>query len=161
MEGRSLLELMSGKIYDDVATKSTIPNAVNLFVKLTLNSIREKEKYADFKTEFRQVEATKPQNITIKQLKANPLSIEQFLTEARIPEIIRNTQGQTIIYTEYVTKIIQRLSDAIRDAGYSFGLYTGDNRGGLFQFLKKNIQVLIASKPISVGLDGLQEVCKG
>lgn len=158
-EGRSLLELMSGKIYDDVATKSTIPNAVNLFVKLTINSIREKEKYADFKTEFKQVEATKPQNITIKQLKSNPLLIEQLLTEARIPEIVRNIKGQTIIYTEYVTKIIQRLSAAIKYAGYSFGLYTGDSRDGLFQFLKNKVQVLIASKPISVGLDGLQEVC--
>jgi superfamily II DNA or RNA helicase len=30
MEGRSLLELITGKIYDDVATTPTIPNAVTL-----------------------------------------------------------------------------------------------------------------------------------
>jgi superfamily II DNA or RNA helicase len=159
MEGRSLLELMSGKIYDDVATKATVPNAVTLFVKLTVNSIREIERYADIKTEFRYVEAVRPQNTSIKQLKANPLMMEQFLTDARIPEIIGNIRDQTIIYTEYVTEIIETISDAVRDAGYSFGLYTGSDRSGLLQFLNRKVQVLIASKPISVGLDGLQEIC--
>ena len=28
MEGRSLLEIITGKIYEDVSTKPTIPNAV-------------------------------------------------------------------------------------------------------------------------------------
>src|SRR5919202_304310 len=45
MEGRSLLELITGKIYDDVATNPTIPNAVTLFEKLSLISIREIPKY--------------------------------------------------------------------------------------------------------------------
>ena len=36
MEGRSLLELITGKIYDDVATTPTIPNAVTLYEKLSL-----------------------------------------------------------------------------------------------------------------------------
>ena len=31
MEGRSLLELITGKIYDDVAISPTIPNAVTLY----------------------------------------------------------------------------------------------------------------------------------
>jgi hypothetical protein len=45
MEGRSLLEIITGKIYDDVSTKSTIPNAVTLYEKLSLVSIRELPKY--------------------------------------------------------------------------------------------------------------------
>jgi hypothetical protein len=31
MEGRSLLDLITGKIYEGVATTSTIPNAVTLY----------------------------------------------------------------------------------------------------------------------------------
>jgi superfamily II DNA or RNA helicase len=40
-EGRSLLELITGKIYDDIATTPTIPNAVTLYEKLSTISIRE------------------------------------------------------------------------------------------------------------------------
>ena len=45
MEGRSLLELITGKIYDDVATRPTIPNAVTLYEKLSIVSIRELPQY--------------------------------------------------------------------------------------------------------------------
>jgi len=41
-----------------------------------------------------EVQAERPQNINIKQLKRNPLTIEQFLTAARIPDIIRHIEGQ-------------------------------------------------------------------
>ena len=34
-EGKSLLEIMTGKIYDDVATRATIPNGVTLYQKLS------------------------------------------------------------------------------------------------------------------------------
>jgi superfamily II DNA or RNA helicase len=160
MEGRSLLELITGKIYDDVATRPTIPNAVTLYEKLSTISVRELPKYSiDVHTEHIDVETEKPQDITIKYLKSNPLVIEQFLTDARIPEIIKLIEGQTIIYTEYVTDVISKLINAVRDAGYSFALYTGSDRTGKDRFLRKEVQVLIASRPISVGVDGLQHIC--
>jgi hypothetical protein len=61
MEGRSLLELITGKIYDDVATKPTIPNAVTLYEKLSLVSIRELPKYdVDIRTEHIDVKTQIP-----------------------------------------------------------------------------------------------------
>ncbi len=63
--------------------------------------------------------------ITIRELKSNPLTIERFLSDAKIPEIIRHIEGQTIIYTEYVTDIIEKLSKAVEAAGYTYALYTG------------------------------------
>jgi superfamily II DNA or RNA helicase len=159
-EGRSLLELITGKIYNDVATRPTIPNAVTLYEKLSNISIREIPEYPiSIDTNILEVEAPRPDNITIKHLKSNPLTIEQILTDSRLPEIIRLIEGQTIIYTEYVEQIIQKLSQAVRDAGYSFALYTGTDHSGLKRFLAKKIQVLIASRPISTGIDGLQEIC--
>lgn len=38
-EGKSLLELITGKIYDDIVTRPTIPNAVTLYQKLSTISI--------------------------------------------------------------------------------------------------------------------------
>ena len=160
MEGRSLLELITAKIYEDVAITPTIPNAVTLYEKLSTISIRELPQYnIDLHTEHIDVEAKKPLDITIKHLKSNPLSIEQFLTDARIPEIVRLIDNQTIIYTEYVTEVIEKLSKAVDREGFSYALYTGSDHSGLKRFLENKVQVLIASRPISVGVDGLQHIC--
>jgi putative methyltransferase/type III restriction/modification enzyme restriction subunit/helicase-like protein/integrase-like protein len=159
-EGRSLLELISGKVYDDVAVRPTIPNAVTLYEKLSTVSIRELPRYSiDVDTHTVDVTARRPVEISIRQLKSNPLAIEKFLTDARIPEMLKLIDGQTIIYTEYVEDIIQNLSDAVEQAGYSYALYTGFDRSGLTRFLNKKVQVLIASRPLSVGVDGLQHIC--
>jgi len=159
-EGRSLLELISGKVYDDVAVRPTIPNAVTLYEKLSTISVRELPTYfADIDTHTIDVTAKKPPEISIRHLKSNPLAIEKFLTDARIPQIIKLIDGQTIIYTEYVEDIVQNLSKAVDNAGYSYALYTGYDRSGLTRFLNKKVQVLIASRPLSVGVDGLQHIC--
>jgi superfamily II DNA or RNA helicase len=159
-EGRSLLELISGKVYDDVAVRPTIPNAVTLYEKLSTISTRELPRYSvDIDTHTIEVTAYKPTHISVRHLKSNPLAIEKFLTDARIPEIVKLIDGQTIIYTEYVEDIVQKLSIAVDDAGYSYALYTGFDRSGLTRFLNKKIQVLIASRPLSVGVDGLQHIC--
>lgn len=160
-EGRSLLELITGKIYDDVATRPTIPNAVTLYEKLSIVSIRELPKYSvDVQRhDDIYVQTQRPTDISIRHLKSNPLAIEKFLTDARIPEIVKLIDGQTIIYTEYVEDIVQKLSDAVEHAGYTYALYTGFDRSGLTGFLNKKIQVLIASRPLSVGIDGLQNMC--
>ena len=160
LEGRSMLELITGKIYDDVATRATIPNAVTLYEKLSTISVREMPDYPiHLDTQIIDVEAKKPDHIQIKQLKSNPLSIEKILTESRIPEIIKLIDGQTIIYTEYVEEIVEKIADAVRDAGFSFARFTGSDHSGLSRFLDKKIQVLIASRPISTGIDGLQHIC--
>jgi hypothetical protein len=153
--------LITGKIYDDVATNPTIPNAVTLYEKLSLVSIRELPKYdIDISTEDIHVKTQIPQHdITIKELKSNPLTIERFLSDAKIPEIIRHLEDQTIIYTEYVTDIIEKICKAVEAAGYSYALYTGADHSGLKRFLDKKVQVLIASRPISTGVDGLQHIC--
>ena len=158
-EGKSLLELITRKIYHDLATKARIPNAVHLYEKLSTISIREIPEYkAHMKIEFTEVNTERPSNISIKSLKSNPLLIEQILTTARLPEIIKRIKGQTIVYTKYVREIVDKLKRAVEDVGYTVAEYTGRSRE-LDKFLSKRAQVLIASDPISVGVDGLQLVC--
>jgi superfamily II DNA or RNA helicase len=157
-EGKSLLEILTGKEYHDVSTRPTTPNAVNMYQKFMLLSVREKREYSHVKTHFLEVEAPKPAMSTIKQLLRSPLQIEDQLTEARIPEIIKHIDSQTIIYTEYVTGIIPKLEMAVKSAGYSYTLYTGKMKD-LKPFIKGKVQVLIASRPVSVGVDELQRCC--
>jgi len=166
-EGRSLLELMSGKMYDDVSTRPTVPNAVTLYEKFTINSIRYKPNYdiSVIKNEV-DVDSERPTGTSLKELNSRPLAIEQYLTDARIPEIIKRIDGPTIIYSEYVGSsiknkptIIETIENALKEKGYSYGFYTGDDHTGLQRFLNKEFQVLVASRPISTGIDGLQSVC--
>jgi len=158
-EGKSLLELITGKIYDDLSTRPTIPNAVALYEKLSTVSIRQIPNYPKYLDERVDVDANKPDKKQIQYLNNSPLAIEQILTDARLPQIIKRIDGQTIIYTEYVTEIIEKIAQAVDDAGHKFGFYVGGNDTGLEPFKKKEIQVLIASRPISTGVDGLQRVC--
>ena len=165
-EGKSLIELITGKSYDDVSTKPRVPNAVTLFEKFTTLSVRHRPDYPMPKKDNVEVYADRPSSENILVLNKNPLAMEQLLTEARIPEIISRIKGQTIIYTEYVgvaikskKSVVDMLSDAVGDAGFSFGLYTGEDHSGLSKFKEKKFQVLIASRPISTGVDGLQHVC--
>ncbi|MDH3203552.1 MAG: DEAD/DEAH box helicase family protein [Nitrosopumilus sp.] len=166
-EGKSLLELMSGKIYDDVSTKPTVPNAVTLYEKITTNSIRQIPNYKiNVVKNETDVEADRPTGTSLTELNSRPLAIEQYLTDARIPEIIKRIKGPTIIYTEYVGTaipgkpiILEKIANAVKEKKYTYGFYSGDDHSGLDLFLEKKIQVLIASRPISTGVDGLQKVC--
>mgnify|MGYP001372149079 CR=1 FL=1 len=165
-EGKSLLQLMTGEMYDNISTKPTVPNAITLYENMTPLSIRQIPRYKPHDKQITEVETDIPERKTLVELHKKPLAIEQFLTDARIPEIIKRIDGQTIIYTEYLGSsfakeptILEKLSNAVNDAGFTFGLYVGDDHSGLDRFLKKEVQVLIASRPISTGVDGLQTVC--
>jgi hypothetical protein len=59
---------------------------MSLHQKLSTISIREIPKYKSYVQVHDDVEvyADKPQNVHIRELKKNPLLIEQYLTEARI-----------------------------------------------------------------------------
>ena len=159
-EGKSLLELITRKRYDDISTRPITHNAVTLYKKLSLISIREIPQYPVIlpKDVIVEVDIRKC-DIDTKKLKNNPLEIELLTIDAKIPEIIKHIQGPTIIYTQYVTGIISKLRSAVQGARYSCAEYTGDDHSGLDIFKNKQVQVLIASHPISVGVDGLQHIC--
>jgi hypothetical protein len=90
---------------------------------------------------------------------ASPLDLERILTRARVPVIQRHLKKGTLIYTELLDGIEKQLRDAVRDAGFSVGSFTGEDKTGLAAFLRGDNDVLIGSSAISTGVDGLQAVC--
>ena len=168
VEGKSLLQLIvaNREMYDNISTNPTTSNAVTLFKYMTPMSIRQIPKYKEYDKQYVEVETDVPERKTLVELHKKPLAIEQVLTDARIEEIIKRIDGQTIIYTEYLgssfpnePRIIDKIRNAVTEAGFTNDDYTGENHSGLERFLKKQVQVLIASRPISTGIDGLQRVC--
>ena len=166
-EGKSLLELITGVDFtNELDTKPFVGNAVRLYEHFTNMSVRQLPSYEKARYRFVDVEAPLPDIDTINLLSGRPLAIEQLLTTARIPEIIKRIKGQTIIYTEYVGStlpgrptIMKQLEQAMIDNKFSYGKFTGDEKTDMDKFKDGTIQVLIASRPIAVGIDGLQKVC--
>ena len=104
VEGKSLLQLIvaNREMYDNISTNPTTSNAVTLFKYLTPMSIRQIPKYKEYDKQYVEVETDVPERKTLVELHKKPLAIEQVLTDARIEEIIKRIDGQTIIYTEYL-----------------------------------------------------------
>ena len=168
IEGRSLIELISGQEWDDeIKTKLTLRNARKLHKKFTIMSMREEPDYDKPKIIESSVIAKIPSNFELRNLNQDKLALEQLCTEARIPEIIKKIKGKTVIYTEFVggripgkPTILNMLKDAMTKAGFSYEIHTGEDHSGHKKFVEnKNVDVLIASKPISTGVDDLQGVC--
>jgi hypothetical protein len=161
-EGKSLLEIVTGKRYDDLDTTPIIANGFATHQKLLLCSTRQ---IPEYKTGYGlhpiNIDVEQPEDISIKSLKRNPMMLEQFLVRGKIPEILDciDKEGHTLIYTEYVTGVVNQILKAVRDAGYSCGLCIGENKSGLQPFKDGKLDVLVASHPAAVAVDGLQEVC--
>jgi hypothetical protein len=160
-EGISFLELVTGVKYHDVSPLPTINNAIKLFEKLSLMSVREMPPYTEPIEDHVNVtvDMTRQCQFRASQLKTF-LAFEQLIIDAKIPEIVERINHQpTIIYTELVTGIIPKIIKAVRDKGYSVAEYTGRDHSGIERFKRKQVDVLVASEPASTGVDGLQDVC--
>ena len=166
-EGKTLLELLTGNRYDDLDTKTTIPNAVMLHQKLVTVSIRQIPQYK--KHTENKVMITHPGNFTweeINALKKTPLAIEELLTDARLPHIIEQIDGPTVIYTDFVGNsdssnetILNKIVNAVEKAGHKVDVHSGQIKSGLRRFKDGEVDVLVATKAISTGVNGLQVRC--
>ncbi len=87
------------------------------------------------------------------------LDLERVLLDAKLETIIGALQKGTLIYTHYLTGLITPLRRAIEKAGFTVGVFTGEDKSGLQPFIKGKVDVLIGSVPVGTGVDGLQYVC--
>ncbi len=165
-EGRSLLNLITGLNHDKILKSNpTVGNAVALHEKFANMSIREKPDYQiQEDRHFIDIDGDWPGGIQSRDLIANPLMAEEILTKIRIPKILELIDGPTIIYTEYVgssldrrtDRVIDMLRNAVEGEGHSVAIYTGEDHSGKDLFIDGKRDVLIASRPIAVGVNGLQ-----
>jgi hypothetical protein len=165
-EGKSLVEMITGHRHDDLETRATVQNCMRLYQRLVTLGTRWKPNYAMQLDESARPEVDcGPVLDEIRQVgRGTVLELEQVLTRVRLPAILANLRHgeKAIVYTYYVDGIVDQLRDAIVDAGFRVGLYTGgDDNSGIDQFKDPNgsVDVLIASSRIGTGVDGLQHVC--
>lgn len=173
IEAKSLLQLITGKDYDDISTRGTITNALKIFNQLLLNGIRYIPKY-DIVLKELTAENTPALNIDgtklTEKLKDNDnkdyLGLEKILLESKLEVVEEFLKPKTIIYTYFTDndKIPKRIAKYVKSKGYSCGIYIGeqsteDREQSKTNFIKGDVDILIASRIIGTGVDGLQNVC--
>ena len=162
----SLLSLLTGTEFDPIK-RTTRRSALGCHFELTKRGIRLAEELPaaersitfPIKREF---------NDLLGIIGINAISkIDTSSCLLKIGECIRRCYLQkgvkTLIYTDLVTNVIDNIVQYLQVSGFKVGEFTGRNERTRYQdmneFVNGNLDVLIASKPISTGVDGLQKIC--
>lgn len=159
-EPKKILELFKGIKYDDLKTVSNANNALNIHKHMFISGVRFKPKY-NIKVHERFIKidgrhlAFEYQNIPREKI----LNLERLFMADKILSTKFLLKKGVIIYTHYVTDIIPKIKKFVEDCGFSTGIYTGLEKGGLQCFKKGKCDILICSAPIGTGVDGLQKIC--
>ena len=173
IEAKSLLQLITGKEYDDISTRGTITNALKVFNQLLLNGIRYIPKYNIVLKELTG-KNTEKLNINgeslVEKLKSNNnkdyLGLEKILLGPKLDTIREYLRPKTILYTYFTDddKIPKQIAKFVESHGFSYSFYIGEQSTeerelSKESFVKGNTDILIASRTIGTGVDGLQNVC--
>ena len=172
-EAKSLLQLITGKKYDDLKTRGTISNALKVFTQLLINGVRLIPKY-DIELAERTGENTDElmidgDSLTDQLIDNNNkdyLGLEKILLNLKLEHIKQFIKPKTILYTYYTDndRIPRLIAKYVKSMGYKCGLYIGEQDIDERELSKKNFvkgdtDILIASRTIGTGVDGLQKVC--
>ena len=160
VEAKMLLELLKLKQYNDLDTKETINNAIQIYKQLVINGIRYKPKY-DIEIERMYVEVNGEELIDRLSLikKGDVVGMENVLLEMKLESVKQYIKKGTLIYTYYVENMVIPIKVFCEKLGYKVGIFTGDDKSGLEPFKQGKYDILIGSSAISTGVDGLQNVC--
>jgi Hypothetical methyltransferase/Type III restriction enzyme, res subunit len=164
-EGKSMVELVSGLAHDELDTRPTVPNCMKLHQRLVTLGIRWMPDYKKMLGyECREERVPVDCAEFLDEIRAlgrdsTPLKLEQILTRARLPMIRQHVKPKTLIYSYYIEGIDRLLREALMKDGWKVGFYTGEDKSGKDAFIKRDLDVLIATAAIVTGVDGLQHVC--
>lgn len=170
VEAKSLIELIEFEKLDDINTNPNVSNCIELFRRLTNYGIRHKNiednilknnKFTTINIEANELyaEASKLTNDDI--LDKETLTLNTKLKA--ITPYLNSSEGKTVIYTHYVDGMEDSIYDYLTYLGYKVGVYTGGSskrsrETTLSSFIKGKYDILLGSRPIATGVDGLQFV---
>jgi len=160
VEPKKLIEILTGEAHDELKTKESVMNGLELYKALTRFGLRYKMKL-DIKlnTEFVTIEGSELMEQVRGIYKGDVLAFEQILLPLKLKAIQNEIKKGVVIYTHYVSEMKDQIGEFVTGLGFKVGYYTGDDKRGLENFKKGRIDVLVSSSPISTGVDGLQHVC--
>lgn len=183
-EAKSLLRLTTGREPVGFGTEPTLKNAATAYRHLSEAGVRWRPKYKpglEREEVMIDVTANLPRvQARIAQFQAelaqrtpgkapgpiHPAIMERALLPEKLPMILKMAQeadGPSIVYTEYTTGVVDPIVEHMRSNGLTAARFTGaesqQEREQLIKdFQEGKVRVLVGSRPIATGVDGLQRV---
>ena len=168
-EVRNLLELITGTSFEDIIPTNlvTINNIHNAYKYLMLYGFRYVPDYKINCIEEKvDIDGTKElaeklvgfENSEVGDIEGHMVQIKYEGIRSQIKKY------RTIIYTQFIKNILPRIKEELRKDGISFREYTGEidsvERDSIVSdFAQHKFDVILASSPITTGVDGLQKIC--
>lgn len=165
MEPVKLLELLTGNDYSELDTTPNIANAIAIHKLMRINGIRFSMEHKSKLTQYRpNIERQDLMN-EFKENSGSIISMERTCLKAKLDNLQDYIKDKTMIYLHYVDNkstealMLGMVKKKIDQLGLTYNVYTGGEKDNLDSFTKGNKQVLICSRPVNTGVDGLQDVC--
>lgn len=168
-EVRNLLELITGTSFEDIMPTNlvTINNIHNAYKYLMLYGFRYVPDYKINCIEEKvDIDGTKElaeklvgfENSEVGDIEGHMISVKYEGIRSHIKKY------RTIIYTQFIKNILPRIKEELRKDGITFREYTGEidsvERDSIVSdFAQHKFDVILASSPITTGVDGLQKIC--
>ena len=166
-EVRNLLELITGTSFAEIIkdNKCTINNIHNAYKYLMLYGFRYVPDYnITCKEEKVKIisDSLAEQLVNFKNSDVN--DIEGLFIHCKYNNIKQYITNRTIIYTQFIKKLIPNIKKELKNDGITFREYTGENSSDerdkiITDFGEHKFDVILASSPITTGVDGLQKYC--
>ena len=168
-EVRNLLELITGTSFEDIMPTNlvTINNIHNAYKYLMLYGFRYVPDYKINCIEEKvDIDGTKDlaeklvgfENSEVGDIEGHMIQVKYEGIRSHIKKY------RTIIYTQFIKNILPRIKEYLSKDGITFREYTGEidsvERDSIVSdFAQHKFDVILASSPITTGVDGLQKIC--
>ena len=168
-EVRNLLELITGTSFEDIMPTNlvTINNIHNAYKYLMLYGFRYVPDYKINCIEEKvDIDGTKDlaeklvgfENSEVGDIEGHMIQVKYEGIRSHIKKY------RTIIYTQFIKNILPRIKEELIKDGITFREYTGEidsvERDSIVSdFAQHKFDIILASSPITTGVDGLQKIC--
>lgn len=174
-EPKSLLSILLNDTLSDVQTKKNMQNSVKLYQLLTLHGVRVVPEYKESLNILDG--STTPQlwiNYSDKIDSFSKLEtandVYKFTLEGKLKAVSKYIVPGVTLFSYFTTGIINKICNHVNKLGYTYTMYTGDLKDDIKdftgyvddktkKFVKPKTDILIASSPVSTGIDHLQDRC--
>ena len=164
-EVRSLLELVTGKEFNEIGNRNTIENIHLAYKNLLLYGFRFVPNYGiNVKNTEVDIDGAHLKESLMYLKNDDVNTIEGSFVNDKMKAIRGDLTQGTIVYTTFIEKIVPKIEKKLKEFGITYARYTGnetekERRSILKAFANKKFKVLVASSPITTGVNGLQYFC--
>ena len=162
-EVKSILELVTGKEFSEIGNRNSIENIHLAYKNLLLYGFRYVPDYSInvVDTDIK-IDGTELKEDLMGMKNSDINDIEGLFVGYKMNAVKDDLTPGTIVYTTFIDRVVPKIERKLREFGVKYGRYTGkesaDERTDILsRFARKEFDVLVASAPITTGVDGLQK----